>query len=89
MAVQWLRLQWFHYQGPGLIPGQGTKILQDVRHGQKTPKNKNKKTQKRKQTNKQKTWRERRLGYPGHSQAVSSAERVSGPMGLSWLRPGS
>jgi len=31
----------------------------------------------------------RRHGHPGHSQAVSSAEHVSGLMGLRWLKLGS
>ena len=41
----------FHYEGPGSIPGQGTKILQVLRCGQKTPQNQKK---KQKQKNKQK-----------------------------------
>ena len=34
-AVQWLGLRALTAKGPGSIPGQGTKIPQDVRHGQK------------------------------------------------------
>ena len=45
LAIQWLGLGAFTADGPGSIPGQGTKIPQAVRHGQKT---------KTKQTNKQK-----------------------------------
>ena len=35
LAVQWLRLCTSTSRGTGLLPGQGTKILQAVRHGQK------------------------------------------------------
>lgn len=33
--VQWLGLHAVTAKGPGLIPGQGIKILQSVRHSQK------------------------------------------------------
>ena len=40
LAVQQLVTQCFHYQRPGLIPGQGTKIAQAAWHGQKKKKKK-------------------------------------------------
>ena len=33
--VQWLGLRAFTAEGPGSVPGQGTKIPQAARHGQK------------------------------------------------------
>ena len=36
LVVQWLRLRVPTVGGMGLIPGQGTKILHAVQHGQKT-----------------------------------------------------
>ena len=36
--VQWLGLQAFTAEGPGSIPGQGTKIPQATRHGQERKK---------------------------------------------------
>ena len=33
LAVQWLGLHTFAAEGAGSVPGQGTKILQAVRHG--------------------------------------------------------
>ena len=44
--VQWLGLGALTARGPGSIPGQGTKILQAMWHGQKPPKK-----QKRKNKN--------------------------------------
>ena len=35
MVVQWLRLCTSTAGGVGLIPGQGTKLLHAIRHGQK------------------------------------------------------
>ena len=43
LAVQWLRPGAFTEEGPGLIPGQGTKIPQATWRGQNNKKNKNKK----------------------------------------------
>ena len=40
LAVQWLRLRASTAGGTGLIPGQGTKILHAMWHGQKKQKNK-------------------------------------------------
>ena len=40
LAVQWLRLSTFNAEGPGFIPGLGTKILQAVQHGQRKKKKK-------------------------------------------------
>ena len=40
LAVQWLGLGTFTAEGPGSIPGWGTKILQAKWHGQKTKTNK-------------------------------------------------
>ena len=39
LAVQWLGLPAFTAVGPGSIPGQGTKIPQAMRRGQKEKKN--------------------------------------------------
>ena len=38
LAVQWLGLHSFTAESMGLIPGQGTKILQAIRHGQNSQK---------------------------------------------------
>ena len=38
LVVQWLGLGAFTAEGPGLIPGQGTKIPQVTQHGQKKKK---------------------------------------------------
>ena len=38
LVVQWLGLGAFTAEGPGLIPGQGTKISQVTQHGQKKKK---------------------------------------------------
>ena len=35
MVVQWVRLGIFTAEGPGSVPGQGTKIPRAMRHGQK------------------------------------------------------
>ena len=48
-AVHWLGLCTFTDEGEGSIPGQGTKIPQDTRHGQK--KKKKKKIFKKKRKN--------------------------------------
>ena len=47
--VQWLGLRAFIAEGPGSVPGQGTKISQTVQCGRKKQKNKTKK-QNQKQT---------------------------------------
>ena len=47
LVVQWLRLNDFTSGGTGLIPGQGTKILYAVQHGQKGKKKKFKKRGKK------------------------------------------
>ena len=39
LSVQWLRHCAFTAEGPGLIPGQGTKIPQAAPHSQKKKKN--------------------------------------------------
>ena len=53
LAVQWLGLHALTAEGPGSIPGRGTKIPQAVWHGQKKQKNNNnKKKTQNKQTNK-------------------------------------
>ena len=41
LAVHWLGLCTFTAEGPDSIPGQGTKILQTVQHGQKERKKMN------------------------------------------------
>ena len=43
LAVQWLGPCAFTAEGPGSIPGQGTKIMQASWRGQNKNKNKNKK----------------------------------------------
>ena len=40
LGVQWLGPSTFTAVGPGSIPGQRTRILQGVRHGQKKKKKK-------------------------------------------------
>ena len=42
LVVQWLGLHAFTAKGAGSLPGQGTKITQDVWHSQKKKKNLNK-----------------------------------------------
>ena len=42
LAVQWLGLHTFTVESMGLIPGQGTEILQAMRHGQNNTKKKKK-----------------------------------------------
>ena len=42
LMVQWLGLRAFTPEGPGLIPGRGTKIPQATQHGQKEKKKRKK-----------------------------------------------
>ena len=42
LVVQWLGLHALTAEGPGSIPGRGTKIPQAVQHGKKPPKKQNK-----------------------------------------------
>ena len=67
LAVQWLGLGAFTAEGPGSIPGQGTKILQATWHSKKT-----------KQTNKQNTKTPKKIGPQGQisSHTIAPTSRT-------------